>query len=238
MDFLESIRAELIHKAKILIVDDEPQILSALKRELRGEGFQMLTLNSPMDALLALQKEEFAVIVSDNRMPGMLGLDFLEKAKTIAPLTKRILLTGKTEQSDAIRAFNAGVIHRFMDKPWNKEVLVQSLKEDIDAYLVVKMEQRLDQIKLATIKRRNEQLASTNRQLLELKTELSLEKSKTAEEEVVIPRELQVLRFLLVDKNEAIVKGLEAALKKGGVEHVALANEGLEALNRVVKAEE
>src|SRR3989339_426398 len=238
MDYLESIRADLIHKAKILIVDDEPQILSALKRELRGEGFQIVTLDSPMEALLAIQREEFALIVSDNRMPGMTGLDFLAKAKTIAPITKRILLTGKTEQIDAIRAFNSGVIHRFMDKPWSKEELIQAIKEDIDAYLVVKMEQRLDQIKMATIKRRSEQLDYANRQLLEAKTELNLERSKSADTEIVIPKEVKVLRFLLVDKNQGVAKGLEAALRKGGVENVALAPDGLEALNRVDKAEE
>ncbi|MDT8448121.1 MAG: response regulator [bacterium] len=230
MELLSQLKTELSKDLKVLVVDDEPQILSALRRELRGQDFEVLCIGDPFDALEAVHNQEFAVILSDNMMPGMTGLEFLAKAKTIAPATKRILLTGKTDQTAAIDAFNQGVIHRFLDKPWSKEHLLAILKEDLDNYLVGKMEKRLDQLKTQTIQRRTDELEAMRRELAEARTELGLEKD--GQKTLVMPGPLAQLRYLIVDPHQGTAEGLQKILKASGVKQVDVATNGLEGLQK------
>jgi response regulator RpfG family c-di-GMP phosphodiesterase len=109
---------------KVLFVDDEPNVLSAVQRTLRGQ-FDVETCADPQRAVGLLQSSQppFAVVVSDMRMPGMNGAEMLAAAKKIAPDTVRVMLTGNADQQTAIDAVNKGEIFRFLNKPTDPDVL-------------------------------------------------------------------------------------------------------------------
>jgi two-component system sensor histidine kinase/response regulator len=117
----------------ILIVDDEKDNLEALQRLLRNQ-YAVTVTTSPFEALKLVQKNEFSVIVSDQRMPEMTGVELLEKSKHIAPTTTRILLTGYTDIDSVIGAINRGNIYRYIAKPWDPEDLRLTLRQADEAY--------------------------------------------------------------------------------------------------------
>jgi len=119
---------------KILLVDDEPKVLAAIKRQLRKK-FSFETALSGEEALKVIdEKGPFAVVVSDYKMPGMNGIDFLCKVKTVDPDTVRMMLTGSADMSTAIQAVNEGSIFQFHPKPCPAETLGQAIKSGIDKY--------------------------------------------------------------------------------------------------------
>ena len=119
---------------KILLVDDEPKVLAAIKRQLRKE-FRFETALSGEEALKIIdEKGPFAVVVSDYQMPGMNGIDFLCKVKTVDPDTVRMMLTGSADMSTAIQAVNEGSIFQFHPKPCPAETLGNAIKSGIDKY--------------------------------------------------------------------------------------------------------
>lgn len=113
----------------LLLVDDEPNILASLKRLLRRDGYQILTANSGQEGLDVLASHAVDVIVSDQRMPGMLGADFLRKAKLLCPQTIRIMLSGYTELQAVTDAVNEGAIFKFLTKPWEDHQLREHIAE-------------------------------------------------------------------------------------------------------------
>ncbi|SMF04151.1 HD domain-containing phosphohydrolase [Desulfovibrio gilichinskyi] len=124
-------------KFKILLVDDEPNVLSALKRQLRGD-YDVETSEDPTLAIRALNnKVPFAAVISDFRMPKMNGIEFLKEVRKRSPETTRIMLTGYADLDNAIRAVNDGHVFRFLTKPCENEVLLENLKEGVDQYELV-----------------------------------------------------------------------------------------------------
>jgi response regulator RpfG family c-di-GMP phosphodiesterase len=113
----------------LLIVDDEPNILNALRRLLRREYYEVLTANSPREAFDLLAQHSVQVVVSDQRMPDMTGTEFLARVKQIYPATVRIVLSGYTDLETLTDAINRGAIYRFLVKPWNDEELRSQLRE-------------------------------------------------------------------------------------------------------------
>jgi diguanylate cyclase (GGDEF)-like protein len=107
----------------LLLVDDEQNILAALKRLLRRDGYQIITATSAAEALQRLVEHEVDVILSDQRMPGMTGVEFLHRAKALYPHTVRMVLSGYTELQSIIDAVNEGAIYKFLTKPWDDERL-------------------------------------------------------------------------------------------------------------------
>ena len=103
----------------ILCVDGEREILSALRRFLRQKADRILTANSGEEGLELLEAHSPGVIVSDLRIPGMNGAEFLNHVLEFAPHTFRILLSGHADMEAAISAFNKGEIHRYLLKPWD-----------------------------------------------------------------------------------------------------------------------
>lgn len=102
---------------KVLCVDDEPNVLEGIRRQLRGK-FDLEVASSGLKALELLNKgQKFSVIVSDMRMPGMDGVELLKNFQKLAPLTVRIMLTGNADQDTASKAVNEGQIFRFINKP-------------------------------------------------------------------------------------------------------------------------
>ena len=119
---------------KVLIVDDEKNLLAGLERQLRGT-FNIVTAESGQNGLRALQENgPFAVIVSDMRMPGMNGIQFLMKAAELYPDTVRMMLTGNADLETTIHAVNEGNIFQFLTKPCQTAILKWALVDGIKQY--------------------------------------------------------------------------------------------------------
>lgn len=128
---------------RVLLVDDDPRILAGLRRQLHRR-YQVVTAPGGAEGLAAMAGgEPFAVVISDMRMPGMDGATFLSRVRATAPQTTRILLTGQTELSTAIRAINDGQVFRFLDKPCPPDVLDRTLHEAVHRYRTACDEHRL-----------------------------------------------------------------------------------------------
>lgn len=118
----------------LLLVDDEWPILNALKRTLRPEGYHILQANSASEALEMLARHPIGVIVCDNRMPGMTGIELLRQMKTRYPQISRIMLSGYTDLTSLSSAVNAGEILRFLTKPWDDQELKAAIQEGFARY--------------------------------------------------------------------------------------------------------
>ena len=128
---------------KILLVDDESNILDGYRRSLSKE-FLMETAQGGKEALaLATEKGPYAVVVSDMRMPGMDGVQLLSHIKTIAPDTIRVMLTGNADMDTAVNAINEGSIFRFLNKPCSKEVMARTITAALVQYRLVTAEKQL-----------------------------------------------------------------------------------------------
>ncbi|SFU80492.1 EAL domain-containing protein [Pseudoduganella namucuonensis] len=156
----------------LLLVDDEQNIISALKRLLRRDGYTLYTANSGQEGLEVLAQHPVDVIVSDQRMPGMLGADFLRKAKELYPDTIRIMLSGYTELQSVTDAVNEGAIYKFLTKPWEDELLrghiadAFRLKEIADDNERLNLELRTANHGLAAANRRMEDVLRQQQQQL------------------------------------------------------------------------
>jgi len=113
----------------LLLVDDEPNVLRALTRTLRRDGYRILTAEGAEDAFRVLAQNEVHVILSDQRMAQMRGTDFLSEVKSLYPQTVRMVLSGYTDLQSVTEAINRGAIYRFLTKPWDDEPLRAHIKE-------------------------------------------------------------------------------------------------------------
>jgi response regulator RpfG family c-di-GMP phosphodiesterase len=126
----------------ILLVDDEPAILDGLRRQLRRR-FDVSTAASGPAGLELLESQQFAVVVSDMRMPGMDGAAFLARVRTLYPDTVRLLLTGQADTQSAIAAINDGQIYRFLTKPCPPDLLQSALDHAVELHRLVTAEKDL-----------------------------------------------------------------------------------------------
>lgn len=154
------------HKAErsLLLVDDEANILNALKRLLRRDNYQILTANSGAQGLEILAKNKIDVIVSDQRMPHMTGVEFLREAKNLYPDTVRIVLSGYTELQSITDAINEGAIYKFLTKPWDDEQLRGHIEEAFQRKQMADENRRLN----LEVRTANLSLAAANRQMLDV----------------------------------------------------------------------
>jgi DNA-binding NtrC family response regulator len=113
----------------LLIVDDEPQMLRALKRFFVDEGYQTFTAENGNDALKILSQSAIQVVISDNQMPGMTGSELLRHIKKDYPKIIRIILSAQADFEAIKEAINEGSIYKFISKPWNDEFLRQSVRQ-------------------------------------------------------------------------------------------------------------
>ncbi|KHJ38678.1 hydrogenase transcriptional regulatory protein hupR1 [Pedobacter glucosidilyticus] len=148
-------------KIVILYVDDEENNLISFKANFRMK-YQVLTAISGDDALKIMEGKVVDIIITDQRMPNMTGVEFLEKVLEKFPEPMRILLTGYADMSAVIDAVNKGKIFHYLTKPWNEEELDMTIKRAYDVYLERKEIEVMNQ-KLATS---NDQLEFLLRQKL------------------------------------------------------------------------
>jgi len=146
---------------RLLLVDDEPNILAALKRLLRGDNYQIYSAGDGPQGLEVLARHPVDVIVSDQRMPGMLGADFLRKARQLAPDTIRIMLSGYTELQSVTDAVNEGAIYKFLTKPWDDAQLRGHIADAFRIKEIADDNQRLH----LEVRSANQELAAANRHM-------------------------------------------------------------------------
>lgn len=115
----------------ILFIDDEERILRSIASIFWEEDYNVLTTTDANEALSLLEKQNIHVLVSDQRMPMMLGMDLLKKAREISPNTVRLLLTGYADTHSAIQCVNEGEIFRYLTKPWQNDDLKAKIAQAI-----------------------------------------------------------------------------------------------------------
>lgn len=164
---------------KILCVDDEPNILSSLRRLFRSHGYQILVAQSGKEGLEILSKEPVGLVISDMRMPEMDGAQFLEQVRCDYPDCVRILLTGFSEVHSIVAAINRGEIHRYITKPWDENDILLVVKHALERKFLIDEKNRLEQL----TRHQNDELKHLNANLEHLVLERTAE-LKTANEKL------------------------------------------------------
>lgn len=118
----------------LLLVDDEENILSSLTRLFRKSGYNIIRANSGQQGLEMVKKHSVGVIVSDQRMPEMQGIEFLSKVKLTHPDTIRMILSGYTDLKSITDAINEGAVYKFLTKPWDDDLLLKNVAEAFELY--------------------------------------------------------------------------------------------------------
>lgn len=152
---------------RVLIVDDEQESLNLLNRTLRGV-YRTSLARDGRQGLHVLERTPMAAVISDQRMPGMTGVEFLAEASRRCPYTQRILLTGYTEVEGIIGAINAGHVFGYLSKPWHPDDLLTILRRAVETHQLLKDKDRL----LRDLQDKNEKL----RDLLKRTRRLEAEK--------------------------------------------------------------
>lgn len=160
-------------KDSILIVDDNPDVISSLRRILIDEPYDVYTANSGIEGISILKTHpKIKVVISDEKMPGMLGAEFLSKVKTMYPEIIRIILTGYADMEAVIKAVNNGEIYRFFTKPWNEYDLKFAINAALHKY---NMEEK-NRMLLKTVKQQATELKRLEEQFPGI-TKLKMDKT-------------------------------------------------------------
>lgn len=122
---------------KIMIVDDEPANLRTLERLFR-QDYQVVTALSGAEALTLLEQHDVALLISDQRMPAMTGIELMMKTVALRPQMVKVLLTGYTDVEALIDAINSGLVYRYLTKPWNNSDLRLTVSRALEHYEMVK----------------------------------------------------------------------------------------------------
>ncbi len=123
---------------RILYVDNDPTLLDALSRLFLGRGIRILRAANGEEALGIVRGEPVAVVVADDLLPGMRGVELLSRIRDLSPDTVRVLLTGQADLPAAIEAIRRGEVSRFLEKPWADEEIVRTVEEGVHRYQVVR----------------------------------------------------------------------------------------------------
>src|SRR5919206_1029098 len=129
---------------KILIVDDEPANLRLLERLFRRD-YQVLTAPSGQEALHLLEQHDVALLLTDQRMPGMTGIELLKRTAEMRPHMVRIIVTGYTDVSALVEAINCGQVYKYVTKPWNNDDLRLTVERAVEHYETNKARHELEE---------------------------------------------------------------------------------------------
>ena len=122
---------------KIMIADDEPANLRVLERLFRPD-YQVVTASSGAEALALLEQHDVALLISDQRMPAMTGIELMTRTVAIRPQMVKIVLTGYTDVGALIEALNSGLVYRYLTKPWNNDELRLTVSRALEHYEIIK----------------------------------------------------------------------------------------------------
>jgi two-component system probable response regulator PhcQ len=132
-----------MEKSKLLLVDDEPNLTSALVRSLDRSQFEIFTADSAEKGLMILAGNDIDVVVSDERMPGMTGSQFLTEVRKKWPNTIRMILSGQADLEAAVRAINEGEVYRFLLKPCHPKELQLTILQGLQHKKLVAQSRKL-----------------------------------------------------------------------------------------------
>jgi DNA-binding NtrC family response regulator len=127
----------------LLIVDDEQSVLSAIKRLFEDDPYDIYTAQNAEEGLKILKNNKVHVVISDEKMPGMSGNEFLSIVKKECPNAVRIMLTGHANMASAMKAINEGEIYRFFTKPWDNVNLKFAVRSAVERYDLEEENRRL-----------------------------------------------------------------------------------------------
>jgi DNA-binding NtrC family response regulator len=127
----------------VLAVDDEPPILHSISRLLAFEEVEVLTAADGAAALELLARHPVAVVLTDQHMPGLQGVELLRRARVVAPDTSRILFSGHIDIELLRAAVNGGEVYRFVTKPWDDDELVVAVRQGVERWLLLTRNRRL-----------------------------------------------------------------------------------------------
>lgn len=151
----------------ILLLDDEANIISALRRLLREEDWQVAAFTDAESAIDALQTDHYTVIISDYKMPLMDGVTFLQFARQRQPDAIRMMLSGHGDRQSMINAINRAEIYRFLSKPWDDYEIRAAIRSAVDLHHVTVENRRL----LEETRRQKDLLRQREEELLRLESE-------------------------------------------------------------------
>ena len=192
------VRGVVVDNQTVLFVDDEPNMLRTIQRVFRHEPFCIVTAPNACAALNLIDGGEIpALIVSDQCMPGMTGVDFLAEAKNRLPDTIRMLLTGYADLSAAAGAINDGEIMRYLQKPWREPELLQAVRDGVERYHLVTFNQKL----MAELENKNIELEDLNRNLEEKVSERTKALQEAYGQQTHLAEQLQQMVFELESRD-------------------------------------
>ncbi|MBJ6750837.1 HD domain-containing phosphohydrolase [Geomonas anaerohicana] len=137
--------------AEVLFVDDNKLILQASVDLFRSQGIELLTATNAAEALELFRHHEIAVVVSDNRMPGMSGLDFLSELRQLSPDTIKVLISAYVDLATALAAINNSEVFRYLLKPWKQQEILDVVQEGLRRYRTVQDMRREDEAVLRSL---------------------------------------------------------------------------------------
>ncbi|MBN1794627.1 MAG: response regulator [Candidatus Omnitrophica bacterium] len=181
-----------MRKHKILLVDDEAHVLSALERVLHTETLTVIGATSGEEALQKLKEHGADLIISDYRMPEMTGVEFLKEAKQIAPDAIRIMLTGYADLESTIKAINEGEVYRFVTKPWNNDDLRVIVKNAL-AHFDIIMDNRL---LLEMVKRQSATILDIEKEYPGITKKPNIKKGVYMLDESDVPKDISLEDFM------------------------------------------
>jgi len=135
----------------VLFVDDERSYLAYTSGIFENRGLNILTAGSALEALKIIEEHSVAVVVSDNEMPGMRGIELLTRIKEVSPHTVKIMMTGSADLSTTLAAINSGEVFRFVLKPWKKAEMLRAVKDALRRYRVLQSIKREDEFILYSL---------------------------------------------------------------------------------------
>jgi DNA-binding NtrC family response regulator len=145
----------------VLVVDDEENVLRSLERLFRREPYRLLTAASAEEALAAVEREPVHLVMADQRMPGMTGIQLIQRIREQHPEVMRVVFTGYIDMNTAIDAINKGQVFRFVTKPWRDDDLKTVVRQALIQYELVAENHKL----MDLIERQNLRLRQLNQQL-------------------------------------------------------------------------
>lgn len=135
-----------------MVVDDEPANLRLLERLFRTD-YEVIMAGSGEEALELLTQHDAAVLITDQRMPGMTGVELLERTAVLRPRMVRIILTGYTDVETLVKAINSGNVYKYVTKPWNNDELRLTVSRALEHYETNKARHELEMENQRLIKR-------------------------------------------------------------------------------------
>ncbi len=189
--------------ATILIVDDERNVLKALRRLFIDTDYRVLTAESGVQGLEVCRENEVHVVISDYRMPGMNGVEFLRQVREESPETIRMILSGFADATAVVEAINDGQVYKFLGKPWNDQDVLSSVRRAIEHYAL-----QVDHNQLLV------ELRQTNSELRVLTEGLERKVSERTRDLELQHRALEVVRNMVdllpvgilgIDSNQTVV---------------------------------